>query len=163
MNINNADSTRSSTSETSNRTPTKRNRVQLSCTHCRHAKLKCDREKPCSQCVKRGRSSLCTFPSPVARKKPAVSMQNRLEHLEGLVKGAMASQPSDRPLHSDPRGTRLPNKHVEKDASGRFVGPNDATYIGGSHWAAMLEDVRSIIHAFSFMDSFRLMLFRSKK
>lgn len=148
MNINNADSTRSSALETSHNPPTKRNRIQLSCTHCRHAKLKCDREKPCSQCVKRGRSSLCTFPSPVAQKRPAVSMQNRLEHLEGLVKGAMASRPSDGPQHSDPRCKRLPNKHVEKDISGRLVGPNDATYIGTTHWAAMLEDVRSIIHVF---------------
>lgn len=79
-------------------------------------------------------------------------MQNRLEHLESLVKGAMASQPSDESI--DPGGefhSPLPNltpqlqSHAEigaSDASGRVVlGPNDATYVGATHWAAMLDDV----------------------
>lgn len=148
MNINNSDSTTSAAPDTSNNPPIKRNRVQLSCTPCRHAKLKCDREKPCSQCVKRGRSSLCTFPSPVARKRPALSMQNRLKHLESLVKGAMAGQPSNGPQRSHPGSATILDKHIEKDNSGRLVGPNGATYIGATHWAAMLEDVRSIILVF---------------
>lgn len=145
MDINNADSTRSGAAEASDKRSTKRNRIQLSCTHCRHAKLKCDREKPCSQCVKRDRSSLCTFPPTVARKKPTASMQNRLLHLEGLVKGAMASQPLD---EHRPAGTPLPNENIEKDNSGRLIGPNGATYIGTIHWATMLEDVGFIIHVF---------------
>jgi hypothetical protein len=70
----------------------RRNRSQLSCTHCRHAKLKCDRNQPCSQCTKKGRASVCTFPAPAARRKPAVSMQNRLKHLESLVKDVMTVQ-----------------------------------------------------------------------
>ena len=154
MTIGNTDSTRAAAPETSAKQPARRNRIQLSCTHCRHAKLKCDRERPCSQCVKRGRSSLCAFLPPVARKRPAVSMQNRLKHLESLVKGAMANRPSDEPIdqggesHNTPLLPDLaPNmqSHAEMDASdnpGRVVlGPNDTTYVGATHWAAMLDDV----------------------
>lgn len=134
---------------TSTRPPAKRTRIQLSCTHCRHAKLKCDRERPCSQCVKRGRSSLCTFLPPTARKRPVVSLQNRLKHLESLVKGAMASQPPDEPI--DP-GSKFPSPLPDQaqqlqnqgvsNTSGRVVlGLNNATYVGATHWAAMLDDV----------------------
>lgn len=146
MNINNVDSARSSAPEASDKSTTKRNRIQLSCSHCRHAKLKCDRKKPCSQCIKRGKSSLCTFPSAVARKRPVVSMQSRLKHLEGLVKGAIASQPSDEHQHLGPTGRPLLNENVERDTSGRLVGPNGVSYIGSIHWAAMLEDVGLIVH-----------------
>ncbi len=81
-------------------------------------------------------------------------MQARLKHLESLVKGAMASQPSDEPLDAgDKSHFPLPNlapqlqSHVDMNASdtaGRVVlGPNDASYsyVGATHWAAMLDDV----------------------
>ncbi|CZR59735.1 uncharacterized protein PAC_09629 [Phialocephala subalpina] len=68
----------------------KRNRTQLSCASCRHGKLKCNRQQPCSQCVRKGRASQCTF--PMSTRKPVVSLQNRLKHLESLVKDAMTAQ-----------------------------------------------------------------------
>jgi hypothetical protein len=74
--------------------PPKRNRTQLSCTHCHRAKLKCDRKYPCSHCIKRGRTAQCTFLPPATRRKPTDSMQIRLQHLESLVKDAMTSQDS---------------------------------------------------------------------
>jgi hypothetical protein len=152
MVVDNADSTRPAAPEISIKPPAKRTRIQLNCTHCRHAKLKCDRERPCSQCIKRGRSSLCTFLPQVTRKRPAASMQNRLKHLESLVKGAMASQPSNEPIDPGVKShSPLPNiapqlqsnaEMSASDASGRVVlGPNDATYVGATHWAAMLDDV----------------------
>ncbi|RAO69317.1 uncharacterized protein BHQ10_005329 [Talaromyces amestolkiae] len=73
-------------------------------------------------------------------------MQNRLLHLEGLVKGAMASQPLD---EHRPAGTPLPNENIEKDNSGRLIGPNGATYIGTIHWATMLEDIEEVKNYFS--------------
>ena len=72
--------------------PSKRNRTQLSCVHCRHAKLKCDRQEPCSQCMKRGRTEQCVFPAAKPGRKPAISMRKRLEHLESLVKNVMTGQ-----------------------------------------------------------------------
>lgn len=149
---------------------TKRNRIQLSCTHCRHAKLKCDREKPCSQCIKKGRASLCSFPAPAIRKKPAVSMQNRLKHLESLVKGVMTgpapnggssdvvriSQTNDSPAVAPQYRTLaeaveaidgvfspLYKNDGQTISSGQVVlGPNESKYVGATHWAAIINDVR---------------------
>ena len=169
MTLDHVDNTRAAAPESSSQPQTKRNRIQLSCTHCRHAKLKCDREKPCSQCVKKGRASICTFTAPITRKRPAVSMQNRLKHLESLVKGVMTSRPSNGPNDSasnshtsspdfvsqlqnltEIRGTFVEAPIYTKDgvsnSSGQVVlGPNETTYIGATHWAAMLDDVRFYI------------------
>jgi hypothetical protein len=166
INFDPVDDARTVAADSSRQLQTKRNRIQLSCTHCRHAKLKCDREKPCSQCVKTGRASLCTFPAPATRKKPAVSMQNRLKHLESLVKGVMTSRAPNGPhdfasnsqiispaaapqLKNSPEihGTFVEAPIYTKDGvsnpSGQVVlGPNEITYVGATHWAAMLDDVR---------------------
>ena len=42
---------------------TKRPRPVLSCWQCRSRKLKCNRQKPCEQCVRAARPNECTFPS----------------------------------------------------------------------------------------------------
>lgn len=137
-----------------------RNRSQLSCTSCRSSKLKCDRKSPCSQCMKKGKAAQCIFPTPLARRKPAVSMQNRLKHLESLVKNAMVAQspvmqspgsqredlvgsvshsrphvsPTD---SSDPKGSESTNSNT-----GQVVqGSNE--YVGATHWAAIFENVRN--------------------
>lgn len=60
----------------------------------------------------------------------------------------MASRSLDEPRYIDPRGVPLSDKRIETNTSGRLVGPNDATYIGATHWAAMLEDVGLIMNAF---------------
>jgi hypothetical protein len=145
---------------------TKRIRIQLSCTHYRHAKLKCNREKPCAQCVKKGRASLCTFPPPVPRKRPAARMQNRLDHLESLVKGVMTRQPSNNVPNASGTSSNIPppdlipqlgepseihetfvnasicTNDTVSDSSGQVVlAPTETTYVGATHWAAMLDDV----------------------
>jgi hypothetical protein len=142
----------------------KRNRTQLSCTNCRHSKLKCDRNHPCSQCTKRGRASLCAFPVAAARRKPAVSMHNRLKHLESLVKDVMTGQNpvQPAPLEDTPHGTGTegscepqvsenlrssrvsspPDNERSSPASGQvLLGTNESTYVGATHWAAILDDV----------------------
>lgn len=43
-------------------TPTSRRKRKLaSCDHCRHSKLKCDRQHPCASCKRRGRGPACVF------------------------------------------------------------------------------------------------------
>ncbi|CAH0047934.1 unnamed protein product [Clonostachys solani] len=75
----------------------KRNRIPLSCYPCRTRK-KCDRNHPCSNCVKRegAGAASCSYATPVSRKKNpdqgAASpddMQNRINRLEGLVLSLM--------------------------------------------------------------------------
>ena len=158
--------------------PPKRNRTQLSCTHCRHAKLKCDRKLPCSPCVKKGRSGQCAFLPPATRKKPAESMQSRLRHLENLVKDVMNSQApvnniqsSDFvPLNDMGNGSAAnfkPDLGGQAQVAGQMRSHNteppmtttnpvtseslgqliqstrETTYVGATHWAAILEDVSS--------------------
>lgn len=141
----------------------KRNRTQLSCTNCRHGKLKCDRKEPCSQCTKKGKAALCTFPTPVRRKPPA-SMQNRLRHLESLVKGVMTGQSPSAEYPMDDMSIRTkgvdvfstatangePREHLQAHGNGDapapvsgqiLLRPNESTYVGATHWAAILEDV----------------------
>jgi hypothetical protein len=172
MTLDHVDITRAAAPESSTQPQTKRSRIQLSCTHCRHAKLKCDRKKPCSQCVKKGRASFCTFPASVTHKRPVVSIQNRLKHLERLVKVVMTSRPSNSPNNSttsshtlspdfvpqlqnptevrevrEVRGTYVEapiyTEDVVSNSSGQVVlGHNEITYVGATHWAAMLDDVR---------------------
>jgi hypothetical protein len=150
----------------------RRNRSQLSCTHCRRAKLKCDRNQPCLQCVKRGRDSQCTFPAPAAKRKPAASMQNRLKHLQSLLKDVMAGQvPAGQPAPpSDGSGDKVASnigpelsgeatsshndlaqtissgaKEEPPSSSGQvLLGTNQTTYVGATHWAAILDDVRTL-------------------
>jgi hypothetical protein len=139
----------------------KRNRAQLSCTTCRQGKLKCDRQQPCSQCVRKGRASQCTFPTAESRK-PVASLKARLKHLESLVKDAMTAQNPASPetVHSPHpvNGSRSSSSiglkgsldiHDESQAnspqspsSGQVLLSNGQTYVGATHWAAILEDVR---------------------
>jgi len=140
-------------------TRAKRNRVQLSCTHCRASKLKCDRRAPCSQCSQRGRASQCIIPTPVARKRPAVSMQNRLRHLESLVKDVMTGKP---PTDSTGTSTAISNngsngspldvpKTIPTCGHGDtgmcpgciFQNTKETAYLGATHWAAILDHVSS--------------------
>lgn len=50
--------------------PRKRNRAALSCVACRERKIKCNRQVPCDQCIRRGDSELC-FLDPYKRGPPA--------------------------------------------------------------------------------------------
>ncbi|KAF4625941.1 hypothetical protein G7Y89_g12223 [Cudoniella acicularis] len=157
----------------------RRNRAQLSCTQCRQGKLKCDRKQPCSQCMKKGRASACNIPAPAARRKPAVSMQNRLKHLESLVKNVMAAQTSaptvgtpqssslsdnNQPTGSDSHsemqqdsGSESLSHDSQKDSNSGggqvLVGSNESTYVGATHWAAILEDMEDLKDYFESIEA----------
>lgn len=140
----------------------KRNRPHLSCTNCRHAKLKCDRQQPCSQCAKRGKELQCTVPMQMPRRKPATSLQNRLKHLESLVKEVMTGQSPaatipllpdslEQSVHSNngqstesPESQGVSGEEGRLPTSGQIISRagEKQTYIGATHWAAILEDVR---------------------
>ena len=147
----------------------KRNRQVVSCVPCRTRKLKCDRQQPCTSCVKRSDAISCRFfgtsgatsvgghSSSVPRKQ----MQIRLQQLEDLVNG-MITQPE-------------PNDHAGKDSSGvvsltkepRMAGStssrdeasspglpsaqeqsgregDNVRYAGGTSYAAVLECIHNL-------------------
>ncbi|RMX87617.1 hypothetical protein D0869_02216 [Hortaea werneckii] len=71
----------------------KRARSQLSCTPCRHGKLKCNREKPaCDQCGKRNRSEQCVYVPPPVKSRQPQNVKGRIRQLEELVVGLMGTQ-----------------------------------------------------------------------
>ncbi|WVQ76376.1 hypothetical protein IAR50_006041 [Cryptococcus sp. DSM 104548] len=66
------------------------NKKKLSCAECRRLKLKCDREVPCSNCVRRACRELCPDGTKETRRggldaKSAEVLQKRLATLEGLL------------------------------------------------------------------------------
>jgi hypothetical protein len=91
-------------------------------------------------------------------------MQNRLKHLESLVKDVMTGQSppmqhvDDTVRHRNESSTMNGPKNSdvgqapyhEEDSittssasSGQvLLGSNESTYVGATHWAAILEDVR---------------------
>lgn len=114
----------------------KRTRVLLSCGPCRVSKLKCDREQPCSQCLKKGRDDLCVYAPKPEKKRPAKGMASRLKRLEGMVREMM-----------DGEGSTSQNTQGQRAVAGPAVkghvvqGENATTYVGATHCLAMLEDV----------------------
>ncbi|KAM0529606.1 hypothetical protein ACHAPS_001016 [Verticillium nonalfalfae] len=129
-------------------TAAKRSRVLLSCAACRVSKLKCDRSSPCGQCIRKGRPEACQYAPKPQRRKPNQSMASRLKRLEGMVRsmledGDVVVDPSQGPAEAAP--PLPPSVRVAKGlrASGQVVhGERGSTYIGATHFMAMLEDYR---------------------
>jgi hypothetical protein len=73
----------------------KRARSQLSCTACRHGKLRCNRATPCDQCTKRSKESACSYLPPAAKARGPQDVKGRIQHLEQLVVDLMNSRSSN--------------------------------------------------------------------
>ncbi|AFR95359.2 hypothetical protein C343_03455 [Cryptococcus neoformans C23] len=66
----------------------RKQRPVFSCAECRRLKLKCDRQVPCDNCVKRRCQSICPDGVRVTRQylaNPDSALLTRLEQLEGIV------------------------------------------------------------------------------
>ncbi|KAK0713694.1 fungal-specific transcription factor domain-containing protein [Lasiosphaeria miniovina] len=83
----------------------KRTRIRFSCTSCRGKKLKCDRQSPCDQCIKRGLDGTCQFIPYVATASPS-------EPAPGLARAAASASPRGiKPATDSALQARL--KHLE--------------------------------------------------
>ncbi|CRG87344.1 putative transcriptional regulatory protein C139,03 [Talaromyces islandicus] len=82
-----------------------RGRPQLSCTPCKRRKLKCDRARPCDNCVKRREADTCVYPATgsVARDQTRESKKTkkRIERLESLVMELLDRGPQPNEALSD--------------------------------------------------------------
>ncbi|KAI5865521.1 hypothetical protein GGS23DRAFT_604022 [Durotheca rogersii] len=117
----------------------KRTRVLLSCAPCRSSKLKCDRATPCGQCLRKGKPDVCLYaPRPEKNHRPAKSMAARLKRLEGMVRKIIEPDGSGLPGSSD--------ETVPEPTAGRVIirGHTGASYIGGTHFMAILEDIEGL-------------------
>lgn len=136
---------------------------QLSCTSCRHRKVKCDKAKPCSAC--RRSNVECVFPNrpfkPRGRqggsKARNAEITQRLQRLEGLV-GKLGGENSAGTLLSG--GTVLPSienvGHRQESLKDRQdsnsqsprsqdiepISQSDGTrYLGNDFWSSMSSEV----------------------
>lgn len=73
----------------------RRARQILSCSACRTGKLKCNREQPCDQCIKRSKDNTCRYLPPPQKKRKIRNARDRVAHLEGLVAQLIAQNTAD--------------------------------------------------------------------
>ncbi|OBR11853.1 C6 transcription factor [Colletotrichum higginsianum IMI 349063] len=121
----------------------KRSRILLSCGPCRASKLKCDRSEPCGQCLKKSRPEGCVYAPKPEKAKPVKGMAARLKRLEGMVRTMMdegavaAAEPQDSSVGIADVGVAQPG--------GQFVqGERASTYVGATHFMAVLEDIEDM-------------------
>ncbi|OIW29951.1 hypothetical protein CONLIGDRAFT_544161, partial [Coniochaeta ligniaria NRRL 30616] len=122
----------------------KRTRVLLSCAPCRNSKLKCDRGQPCSMCAKKGRTDGCVYAPRPEKVRPAKSMAARLKRLEGMVRGMM---PGDGGEAAVPAVQDSAESGDFSQGRGQVVvasGGKSTTYVGATHFMAMLDDIEDL-------------------
>ncbi|RHZ53569.1 Zn(II)2Cys6 transcription factor [Aspergillus thermomutatus] len=110
-----------------------------SCTVCRYRKIKCDRQKPCSSCVRAG--SECVYPPGPGRapKKPRQALDarllDRLSRLETLIKCLEGKVETGKPLTA----TTRPGTPATTSAQQPEDGPSSAKQLG----RLVIDDTRS--------------------
>lgn len=147
-----------------------------SCVTCRKRKVRCDKQQPCSNCV-RARIP-CQFPAPGRaprrpRKTPDGELLARLRKLEGVVKSLGATTDDeniltssgvlDRSLnHAGSYSPSTDGHHHSDDVSGRHrmssldnnfgrlvLDEGKSRYVNNSFWANLsneVEDIKAILH-----------------
>ncbi|KZF19520.1 putative fungal-specific transcription factor, partial [Xylona heveae TC161] len=161
------------------KTSRRRHKPQLSCNLCRLRKIRCDRQQPCSTCSLRGQT--CIYPenhtaTPLSRPPRAAtpSVHDRLVQLERHVMSLMAdsakesknnagispdlsenhgSQGSFNPADSEHLATPMDG---QSDCGSMHVGPSELRYVGGDHWAAILDGIADLKDHFDREEQLRL-------
>ncbi|SPO04280.1 related to fungal specific transcription factor [Cephalotrichum gorgonifer] len=128
----------------------RRDKPQLSCNYCRFRKSRCDRQQPCSTCSSRGRT--CTYVGG-DRTAAAPTLHDRLAHLEKLVlrlrsgsdnvsgPDLLASTSTGPPVAT---ATEVVPGIERSDPGSMHVSISELRYIGGEHWAAILEGIADL-------------------
>lgn len=118
----------------------KRNRQPVSCTACQKRKSKCDRQKPCGTCEKRGEGPSCRFGQGPGGSAGKQEVQARLAMLEEMVKGLAASGTGGGEGSAD---LDQQKRDGSLEAGGTSDGA-DANYHGATSWAAVVDSIRDI-------------------
>lgn len=106
----------------------RRKRQPVSCQHCRHSKLRCDRQQPCTSCKRRGHESSCSF-QPNSGISPS---SNNVTRARPRTVGSAATG-AQSPVVEPVRNANTPPVLQPELVSDKNQAPPD------SDWAAVLE------------------------
>ncbi|KAL1989252.1 hypothetical protein VTN96DRAFT_14 [Rasamsonia emersonii] len=131
-----------------------RGRPQLSCTPCNRRKLKCDRARPCDNCVKRRESDKCVYPAVRDHARASKRTKKRLDRLESLVMGlidrsVLQSRPSLDGEQQSLGGSRLHDSDRHRNLGSTNESLLDKPSIPSSSsssalWESVLLDIAEI-------------------
>ncbi|ATY60855.1 fungal specific transcription factor [Cordyceps militaris] len=127
----------------------RREKPHLSCTLCRKRKLRCDRKQPCSSCA--SRAVPCTYVQGGAGVV-GPTLHDRLVELERLIMLQMplsqgqnlAAQPTNTHVADPQDGAgfqQTDSSHVPSERGSLHIGGSELRYVGGEHWAAILDNI----------------------
>jgi hypothetical protein len=117
------------------------------------ARLKCDRQRPCGACSKRGLTLSCNYARtcsstpetqrPVAPRQ-ATSLHGRISELECIVMKLMKGQsPTSAPANS-PGESWLSGPASLADPGTLRLHESGTSYVQSSHWEAILTTIRGL-------------------
>jgi hypothetical protein len=132
---------------------------------CLQYRLKCNREKPCQNCITRNEQRTCNFRgvsngsgNKVLPHLPADDMQQRIDHLENLVKTLMVQiqeglgMKSSHPIDDDvARLDAFTSKELENGLNTEssfsdrtVVNKDHSIYKNPNDWSAVLKEVHHL-------------------
>lgn len=119
---------------------TKRPGESLACNQCKRAKLRCDRREPCSSCTRKDAAARCSYQQASPDSNHSATAEDRLAHLESLVKDLMQNPNLGRSENSITSvETRSAENPREADQS-----LDEGRYVGSTHWSAILDDIHEL-------------------
>jgi hypothetical protein len=136
----------------------KRPRESQVCTQCRKAKLRCDLQRPCGSCERKDEAALCSYQRTFPGLNQPDTAEDRLAHLESLVKGLMQDSTSTSASFNPAVNHPIPLLGLESNDFDPRVpvqiadGENRARYVGSTHWSAILDDIQGLRAALSQHD-----------
>jgi hypothetical protein len=140
----------------------------LACVLCQHRKIKCDRNTPCSNCVKANVTCTPSTPAPARkRRRPNHDLQERLARCEQLLKqyagGAVPSvgevqaataststpSPSTAAVRAEipdlsPGGTEVPDKSIAGHPGIMIKQEGSARFTDSQLWTKFYDEVGSL-------------------
>lgn len=126
---------------------------------CLHTcRLKCDRQKPCHNCIKRGQPGSCDYVKhdPSRPKPTTTNVQDRIRQLEDKVVALLNSQTSQATPSAEASASAASPKEddgftqsayesIPKGSPGVFTRTNNqVNFVGSEHWESVLEDITEL-------------------
>lgn len=142
---------------TLSRVETRRYNVERSCIRCHRRKIRCDRSKPCSTCLKSDNAASCRYPGPERTKRKAsqqhtTTLVQQVERLEQIVSDALQQRTQSDEYHQSYRYSSSSLDHDTGDGdlsrrSSNFTGllikdGNLVRYVNDHVLSHILEKVR---------------------